>query len=120
MRMKKIIFALFVITALFSCRPQPRELLSKKWKPVDITGVDAVRKQKVLDSSSMQFFADGRFVSVTPEVKDSGVYNLSNDGKKLRLYTLNMVQTLFIINELKWNRLVLEYNGKTMVLKPVE
>jgi hypothetical protein len=117
----KQITVLLLFGLLLGCKPNPREMIVKKWKPVDASGINADARKTMLEKGhGMQFFADGKFITFSPELNDTGSYTLSADGRTLDLYTFSNMQTSFQVKELKFNRLVIVHQDMELVLKPEE
>jgi len=121
--MKKYATIFFFFLLVFvCCKPDPAAMLAKKWKPVDATGEkvsDDSREILLKEGNGMSFFPDGKFVTYTTgEANDTGTYSLSSDYKSLKVYSSQRNETIFAIQELKSNRLIIENHGLVLVLKP--
>lgn len=115
---------LIVFLFLVSCKPNPVEKLSKKWKPVDVSGEGIspeIKKDYLKEGNMMEFTKDGKFISFSAGMNnDTGSYILSDDGKAITVNTGSGRQTQFNINELKNNRTIIENRGVVLVLEPAE
>ena len=123
--MNKILSCLSLIGLLFlSCKPNPVEKLSRKWKPVDVTGEALSAEAKAMylkDGNMMEFTKDGKFISFSADgIADTGSYAVSEDGRSLKVKTSEGHQTQFNINELKNNRTIIENSGIVLVLEPAK
>ena len=117
---------LLLIMAILSitCKPNPVEKLSKKWKPVDVTGDDVTAETKksiIKEGNVMEFSKDGKFISFSAERSaDTGSYKLSEDGKVLTIHSSNNRETKINVTELRANRLIIDNHGLVLVLEPAK
>jgi hypothetical protein len=115
---------LVLFLLLLSCKPNPVEKLSGKWKPVEVTGEGLSPEAKAVylqDGNMMEFTKDGKFITFSNgSDSDTGSYILSEDGKTLKVRTATGHQTQFNINELKTNRTIIEKDGIELVLEPAK
>ncbi len=122
--MKTICFLLSITAILAGCKPNPVEKLSKKWKPVDVTGdgVTAETKQSIVKKgNAMEFSQEGRLISLSADQSaDTGSYKLSEDGKVLTIKASNDRETKMNVTELRTNRLIIENHGLVLVLEPAK
>ena len=120
----RLIAALVVILVFFAsgCKPNPGEMIAKKWRPVDATGgsVTEESKDKLLKTGNgMAFLPDGRFITYSlSDGNDTGRYKFGADGESVIVYSSKNAETIFAIEELKRNRLILENHGVILVLRP--
>ena len=118
-------FFLFAIAFMVAaCKPNPVEKLSKKWMPVDVKG-DAIsnemKQRFVREGNIMEFTNAGKLISFTPGQKnDTGSYKLSEDARRLTIYSGNNKETIFNVTELRPNRLIIENHVFTLVLEPAK
>ena len=109
---------------LIACKPRPVEILSRKWKPVDITGegiTPGMRENILREGYLMEFTKDGRFMSyAADEATETGSYTLSEDGKTILLTTNGNMEVEMKVRELKQIRLVVESNGLTRSFEPAQ
>ena len=123
MKIHVTIFSCLVIL-LAACKVDPATMLAKKWRPVDATGAsvsDDSREILLKEGNGMLFLPDGRLVTFTSgEPNDTGTYSLSKDYKSLKVYSSRKNETLFEVQELKTNRLIIENHGLVLVLKPAD
>lgn len=128
-RMKKLythcmsVFLAVMLVMVVGCKPNPKEILSRKWKPVDVQGegITADMKANIIkEGNMMEFTQKGIFKSYAAgEGTETGTYQLSEDGKTIYLVSGGDVTVQMTIEELKHNRAIIKSNKMTLVLEPV-
>lgn len=118
------ILLLLVISAS-ACKPTPKNLLSRKWKPVDVSGKEITpdMKNNIIKEGNMmiEFTNDGRFIShAAGEATESGSYNLTGDGKTILITSPGRMEVKMELIELQENKAVIESNGITLTYEPVK
>lgn len=120
--MKKLTILATLVAGLYACKPNPQELLQKKWKPVEVKGkaIDKDKKTILLkEGNGMEFLPGGVFVSFAESgPNDTGTYRLEADARTLSVLSSQKHQTIFNVEELKWNRLIIENDGVILILQP--
>lgn len=115
---------LIVVALLTACKPNPKETLSRKWKPVDASGegiTEDVKKNIVKEGNIMEFTATGDFTSYSPgEKPEIGSYTMSADGKMLNVISGGGREVQMIIRELSIHKMVIENHGLTLVMEPTK
>jgi hypothetical protein len=120
----KFIAGIMMIFSVFGlgCKPNPAEIIAKKWHPVDATGESVTDESKQIllkKGNGMEFLPDGRFVThSSDDGNDTGTYKLGDNGGTIMVYSSKKKETIFNIEELKSSRLILENHGLVLVLKP--
>ena len=123
--MKKQLAGLFFLSvSLICCKPNPAAMIAKKWQPIEAKGESITPESREIllePGNGMAFLPDGRFVTYgAGEQNDTGTYSLSNDYKSLKVYSSQKNETIFEVQELKTNRLIIENHGLVLVLKPTD
>jgi hypothetical protein len=125
-KIRPILVSVLVIICciMMACKPNPKELISRKWKPVDASGTaitENIKDDIVKEGNLMEFTADGVFKSYTAgETPQTGKYTLNEEATKLIIQAGAGMETSMNIKELNHRKLVLETNGVTIVLEPAK
>jgi len=127
--MKKIryVFASMLVMScclMMACTVNPKEIISRKWKPVDASGTSITENIKddiTKEGNMMEFSQDGKFTSYTEgETPQMGKYIMNEQATELTIQAGAGQETRINIKELTAHKLVLETNGVTIVLHPVK
>lgn len=109
---------------LTACKPNPKEILSRKWKPIDVTGENItpnIKANIIKEGNLMEFTTSGKFIShAEGEGTESGTYTLSDDGKVISITSDGRTEVEMKIRELKPNRAVIESNGIVLTFEPAK
>ena len=119
----KLIVALCVslVFLVAGCKPNPAELILKRWRPVDATGKSVTDESKEIllkPGNGMEFLPDGKFITYSlSDGNDTGRYKFGAEMETVNVYSSKNEETIFTIEELKSNRLILENEGIILVLR---